>query len=321
MKIERVNPVHIIVGTSFLLLGMLMIANWELVKVPLIDTCNSILGDNLCGSELRGMMGNFLWVVSLLPIVLFVEIFFRAKPNQAIFSVGLFQDFVWYIFLIFFVALMLNQYIDFLATSFDSYFPMLHVDLIASLPTSIQIIVVILISDFIGWFDHWVRHKIPFLWEFHKIHHSPRELNFFTNMRVHPVDYIAIPVIGIPFLMLDLDVAVSTFIGWIIFKELHLFLIHANFRTNFGIFRYILTTPQSHRIHHSIEQRHQHLNLGVQFVFWDFLFGTQWTEWDEYPDTGIEDEDFPLEVSARPKDLLGTMYRQFIHPFTRVLQK
>ena len=320
MKIERINPVQVMIGASLLLLGMMMIANWELLKVPLIDACNSTLGENLCGSKLRDIAASFLWVFSLLPIVLFVEIFFRAKPDQPIFSVGLFQDFVWYMFLLFFVGLMLYPYADYLATTLESNFPILHVDLIASLPVSIQVIVVILISDFIGWFDHWVRHKVPFLWEFHKIHHSPRELNFFTNMRLHPVDYLAISTIGIPFLMLDLDVAVPTFIGWLIFKELHLFFIHANFRTDFGIFRYVLTTPQSHRIHHSIERRHQDLNLGVQFVFWDFLFGTQWTKWDEYPDTGVEDEDFPNEVSARPKDLLGTIYKQFIYPFTRVFQ-
>lgn len=321
MKIERVNPVHVFVGVSFLILGVLMIANWELVKVPLIDTCNSILSEDVCGSKLKDVAAQFIWAISLLPIILFLEIFFRAKPDQPIFSLGLCQDFVWFVFLIFFVVLFLTQYLDFLATRFDSHLPMLHVDLIASLPTSIQIIVVILITDFIGWFDHWTRHKIPFLWEFHKVHHAPRQLNFFTNARGHPVDFIAIATIGIPFLLLDLEVAVPTFIGWIIFKELHLFLIHANIHTDFGIFRYVLTTPQSHRIHHSIEREHRDLNFGVQFVIWDFLFGTQWTDWDDYPDTGIEDSDFPLEKSRRPGDLLSTTYKQFVHPFIKVFQE
>ena len=321
MKSGRVSSLHLQIGLIFLILGALVIVNWDEVKAPLIGTCNTLLDESLCGPEVRHVVGKILWVICILPVVLLLEVFLPAKKNQPIFSVGLFQDFVWYFFLIFFVALISTKYSAFLGELVDKHLSILHIDLIASLPVSMQVVTVIVISDFLGWFDHWVRHKIPFLWEFHKIHHSPRELNFFTNQRAHPMDKIAIVTVTIPFLLLDLDIAVTTFIGWTLFKEIHLYMIHGNIRTNFGPLRYILTTPQSHRIHHSIEPEHRDMNFAVHFVIWDFLFGTQWTKWDEYADTGIEDGDFPLEATRRIPDLLTTMYRQFIHPFKKIIPK
>ena len=37
------------------------------------------------------------------------------------------------------------------------------------------------------WFNHWLSHKVPLLWEFHKVHHNAEVLTPLTNFRVHPV--------------------------------------------------------------------------------------------------------------------------------------
>lgn len=321
MKFGRVGSLQLMIGLLFLIAAVLVLTNWSDVKVPLINSCNALLGERFCGSEIRYVVASLLWAICILPAILLLEVFFPAKKSQPIFPVGLFQDFLWFFSLIFFVSLVLSIYSSGVSEFVDENLSMLKIDLIASMPVSLQIVTVIIISDFIGWFDHWTRHKIPFFWALHKVHHAPRQLNFFTNERLHPMDYVAIVTVGIPFLFLDLEVAVPAFIGWTIFKEVHLYFVHANIRTDLGPLRYILTTPQSHRIHHSIERKHQDQNFAVHFVIWDFLFGTQWKEWDEYPDTGVEDDDFPLETTRRIPDLLVTLFKQVIYPFKKFLPK
>jgi len=83
----------------------------------------------------------------------------------------------------------------------------------------------------------------------------------------------------------------------------------------------VLVTPQSHRVHHSIEGRHSDTNFGSLFSVWDHLFGTQYRRYDEYPDTGIEDAAFPVERSTRIRDLLVTPIVQMAYPFQRILRK
>ena len=317
----KVNPVSVASAALLLSLGLAMILNWEAVKPPLISACYKVLVESLCESDLRSIVASVLWALCILPLILLVEVFRRAKPAQPLISIGLIQDFVWFSLLLFFTTILLTQYDQLLNSSFQAYFPVFKIEIIAALPVPVQVIAVIIVSDFIGWFDHWVRHKIGFLWEFHKVHHAPRQLNFFTNSRLHPFDYLAIATIGIPFLALDLDVAVPAFAGWILFKEVHLYFIHGNIKTNLGPLRYLITTPQSHRVHHSIERQHADRNFAVHFVIWDFLFGTQWRQWDEYPDTGVDDPAFPLEKSAKPLDLLKTVWRQFIYPFQAIYRK
>ena len=66
---------------------------------------------------------------------------------------------------------------------------------------------------------------------------------------------------------------------------------HANLRLNFGIFIPLISGPQWHRIHHSIEPEHQDKNFAAFFPFIDIIFGTYYRpQKDEYPDTGLVEE-------------------------------
>jgi len=81
---------------------------------------------------------------------------------------------------------------------------------------------------------------------------------------------------------------------------------------------YILVTPQSHRVHHSVEERHFEKNFGSLFCIWDFIFRTQYWEFSEYPETGINDPDFPYEQSDGIKDLLLTPFHQMFYPLREI---
>ena len=98
-------------------------------------------------------------------------------------------------------------------------------------------------------------------------------------------------------------------------------LSHSNIKTNLGPLRFILVTPQSHRVHHSIEPEYFDMNFGVTLCVWDRLFGTHSPRDDVYPATGVPDQSFPLEtdrpLSQLPKTLLG----QLSYPFSKAIAK
>jgi hypothetical protein len=92
-------------------------------------------------------------------------------------------------------------------------------------------------------------------------------------------------------------------------------------KANLGPLRYLLVTPQSHRVHHSIEARHADRNFGVILSVWDRLFGTQWQGADEYPECGSAEPGVPLERSAADIVRLSAAWAQCAYPFRRLAGK
>lgn len=147
-------------------------------------------------------------------------------------------------------------------------------------------ILAVVILDFLQWGNHWIRHKIKPFWHFHSIHHSPRELNAFTDLRTHSAEYfIAVTLAFVPMLALGVPPLAVTGVGG--FRMWYARFVHANIGTNLGPLKHILVTPQYHRVHHSIEPAHQDKNFASMFTVWDRSFGTLHRNYDEYPATGV----------------------------------
>jgi sterol desaturase/sphingolipid hydroxylase (fatty acid hydroxylase superfamily) len=91
--------------------------------------------------------------------------------------------------------------------------------------------------------------------------------------------------------------------------------IHANIRTDLGPLRFVLISPQAHRVHHSIQADHYDTNYGTVFAFWDYLFGTRHPARTSYPETGIADAAFPEERGVNPLALVRTWAAQTAYPF------
>ncbi len=253
-------------------------------------------------------------------IIFLLEKLFPAKQAQRILSASLIQDAVWLFLEACFEATVVIAWVNFLSNIYKQHFDFLTIGAIQQLPSGLKFIIGVTVSDFILWFHHWVRHKVPWFWEFHALHHSQKEINMFTDLRYHVMEYIIAKTIY-TFPLLIMGVEPSNVILFAVFHTWFTHLYHANIRSNFGPLRYIFVTPQSHRIHHSIELRHKDKNFGVLFSFWDQIFNTQYRGYDEYPDTGITDELFPLEGSIKGFNLLLNPIRQHIYPFQAIFQK
>lgn len=138
------------------------------------------------------------------------------------------------------------------------------------------------------WIDHYFSHNIPFLWEFHKVHHTAEVLSPLTNFRVHPVDTIVFNNIlavvmgvagGVAHFLLGRGAAPLTIADSNVIVLAFFFLIghlqHTHFWIAFtGVWGRIILSPAHHQVHHSTDPRHFNKNLGSFLAVWDWMFGT-----------------------------------------------
>jgi sterol desaturase/sphingolipid hydroxylase (fatty acid hydroxylase superfamily) len=252
--------------------------------------------------------------------ILLLEKFFPADRQQPVFGTSLAQDFVWVFFSAILNVLVLVTFNAVLRSVIRKHMGWAILGLWTDWPMWSRFLLAVLAADFLGWFHHWVRHKVHFLWLFHTVHHSQKHLNLFTDFRYHVVEYLVGNLVRVSVMTL-LNFGHKEIIIWLLIHEWYARFYHANIRTNLGWLRYILVTPQSHRVHHSPEPRHWDKNFGVLFSFWDRIFGTQYTGYDEYPKTGVPDRTFPHETSAHVGSLLWTPVAQMIYPFKAMLRR
>ena len=254
----------------------------------------------------------YLYVAMSLTLAL--ELYIPARPRQKLFSVSLFNDYLWFISNSVLKWSLIAALYNYLNYSYDTYLAGLTIQTIALWPTPLRVVISLLVFDLALWIGHWLRHKVRWFWYFHLIHHSQKDLNFFTEDRFHIAEGIMSLVVRfIPMRMVGMgfqEIFILTLV-----MEWYTRVYHANLKTNYGFLKYFLVTPQAHRIHHSVQPQHWGKNLGTYFIFWDRLFGTHYPHYDEYPETGIPDEAFPCEISANPAVFMRTYFLQFIYPF------
>lgn len=164
-------------------------------------------------------------------------------------------------------------------------------------------------DDFLRWWVHYEFHRIPELWEFHKVHHSAEVLNFATAERHHPVEVVitaAILTIGygaVNGLFIGLfgdKLTVMTIAGanvfLVAFNICGGVLRHSPFWISFGpkVERWVIS-PAMHQIHHSAKEHHYDRNMGGSLTIWDRWAGTlhipNGREIDEFG-IGAETKDF-----------------------------
>jgi len=234
-----------------------------------------------------------------------------ARPTQPVLSQGLRVDVTYVVVTHASGALIHLSWVALLRQVYDQWLGFLTWHASAAWPAALTVTLGILLRDFVAWFHHWVRHRVPFFWRFHAVHHAQRELNLFTDVRYHPLEYFVTTTINaLPMFALGNSLAVVA--GWSFAATCYTRLTHANVRLRLGPLRYLLVTPQSHRIHHSPDPAHRDTNYGVVFSLWDRLLGTQHPCDDEYPETGIDDPSFPIETSP-----IRALVGHFLYPFRR----
>ena len=135
---------------------------------------------------------------------------------------------------------------------------------------------------------HRVQHALPWMWAMHSLHHSDRALNFSTTQRHFWLEP-AIKAVSIwPAVALVFKTDVTILAVYFVANFYHL-VAHANIRLGFGRFSWVLNSPQYHRLHHSLEERHYNANFAALLPIFDVLLGSYRRPGrDEFPATGLE---------------------------------
>lgn len=142
--------------------------------------------------------------------------------------------------------------------------------------------------DFLYYWLHRLQHTSKWLWAEHMLHHSDEHVNVTTSWRQHWLDTVIAPLFILPPVLLLFNPIVGTVIWVIVFTKLMNYFVHLNFPIGFGWFNRVISTPRTHRIHHSNSPEHWNKNFAATLSFWDVLFGTYYhPKEDEWPSTGI----------------------------------
>lgn len=166
----------------------------------------------------------------------------------------------------------------------------------------VSFVIYLLILDFAEYWRHRLSHTFGWWWALHGIHHSQRQMSFWTDSRNHLLDDL---IAGVWFAGLSLLIGVPPghFIGLLVTLRLVENLSHTNTRLGFGrLGDYLIVGPRYHRWHHALDlpsgERYRHgCNFAILFPFWDAIFGTLHLE-KQLPPTGIR-EDSPEALAAR----------------------
>ncbi|WP_031428415.1 sterol desaturase family protein [Flavimarina sp. Hel_I_48] len=258
----------------------------------------------------------FYWLLGLSFFVFLLEILIPWRKKQPIFRKGFWLDTFYILFNFFLFSLvgynaLSNVGVE-LFRDFLGIFNMTNIVAIEvnNLPAWGQLLIMFVMADFVQWNVHRLLHRIPWLWKFHKVHHSVKEMGFAAQFRFHfmetivykSIQYIPLAMIGFGIEQFFIVHMFSVFVGH---------LNHANLDWSYGKFRYLLNNPRMHIWHHAKELPPQHrygMNFGLTLSIWDYLFGTAYV-----PRSGKD-----LEIGFKgdetfPKDFAG----QVMFPFKK----
>lgn len=143
---------------------------------------------------------------------------------------------------------------------------------LSKLPFAVQIALMLLIGDFVGYWMHRFFHRGR-AWRFHAIHHSSVALDWLSSVRMHPFNEAVMSIATFTPLLL-LGFAPAAFAGVAPVVTFLAILVHANVDWDWGRFRSVLVSPRFHRWHHSDEPDAIGKNFAGLFPVWDILFGT-----------------------------------------------
>lgn len=154
--------------------------------------------------------------------------------------------------------------------------------------------------DLLIYFQHRVFHAWPLLWRLHRVHHSDLEIDVTTALRFHPIEILlsmllkmaAVALLGVPAWSVIAFEAILN--GAAMFNHANLSLPARVDR----VLRWVLVTPDMHRVHHSVYRDETDSNFGFNVPWWDRLFGTYCAQ----PRDGHLDMRIGLEMFRQPAD-------------------
>jgi sterol desaturase/sphingolipid hydroxylase (fatty acid hydroxylase superfamily) len=176
---------------------------------------------------------------------------------------------------------------------------------VASQPALLQFVEIMFLTDLVQYWVHRGFHRVPFLWNFHAIHHSSQVMDWLASSRMHFFEMICLRATTvIP--MYVLGFSVPALYAYLIFVYFLSAFVHSNLRLRFRYLDRFLVTPRYHHWHHGIEKEAIDVNFAVHFPLLDWIFGTYFL-----PADGRWPSGYGIDHRPVPKGFL----KQFLYPF------
>jgi sterol desaturase/sphingolipid hydroxylase (fatty acid hydroxylase superfamily) len=140
----------------------------------------------------------------------------------------------------------------------------------------VAVIASVVAMDFVIYLQHIMVHAVPVLWRLHRVHHADLDFDVTTGARFHTFEIILSMLIKFATIVVLGPPIVAVVIFEVVLNATAMFN-HSNVRLAHGldqVLRWIVVTPDMHRVHHSVEDDEANSNFGFNLPWWDRLFGT-----------------------------------------------
>ncbi len=143
-------------------------------------------------------------------------------------------------------------------------------------PFWLAVPVAVVAMDFAIWLQHVMVHAVPALWRLHRVHHADLDYDLTTGARFHPIEILLSMLIKFATIVVLGPPVLAVVIFEVLLNATAMFN-HGNIRLPAALdrlLRWIVVTPDMHRVHHSVEDDECNSNFGFNLPWWDRLFGT-----------------------------------------------
>jgi sterol desaturase/sphingolipid hydroxylase (fatty acid hydroxylase superfamily) len=168
-------------------------------------------------------------------------------------------------------------------------------------PLWLAVVVSVMAMDFIIYLQHVMVHAVPALWRLHRMHHADLDFDVTTGARFHPFEIVLSMLIKFATILVLGPPIVAVVIFEVLLNATAMFN-HGNVRLPLGLdraLRWIVVTPDMHRVHHSVEDDEANSNFGFNLPWWDRLLGT----YRDQPRAGHEAMNIGIHKYRTTKDV------------------
>jgi sterol desaturase/sphingolipid hydroxylase (fatty acid hydroxylase superfamily) len=178
-------------------------------------------------------------------------------------------------------------------------------------PYPLAVLLSILALDLAIYLQHLMFHAVPLLWRLHRMHHADLDFDVTTGARFHPVEILLSMLIKFAVILVLGPPWVAVLVFEVLLNATAMFN-HGNVRMPAGVdrvLRWLVVTPDMHRVHHSVNRRETNSNFGFNLPWWDRLFGTYRAQ----PQAGHERMTIGIEQFRTARELW--LDRMLLQPF------
>ena len=178
-------------------------------------------------------------------------------------------------------------------------------------PAWLAVVIAVVLLDLAIYLQHVMVHAVPAFWRLHRMHHADLDFDVTTGARFHPIEILLSMMIKLLVVAALGAPPVAVLIFEVMLNASSMFN-HGNVRIPEGldrVLRWLVVTPDMHRVHHSALRRETNSNFGFSLPWWDRLFGTYRAQ----PAAGHDAMTIGIEQFREPGDL--RLDRMLIQPF------